>query len=871
MNSLNTFMYKHSLRRMVSMLLLFCMTLVFIPVANANVAMPLTAQVIGAIGHTGETVSVAVYMQPGMISNVDDAFWKYSLKLNYDANVLTDAVVKDTAQSANFDSSKSVTGSVYVEASSFGNLTFIDEPTRVFTVDFKIKDDALLGETNIQLDSGTYTLETTDIAISTLIPGKVTVVNDAPTADQVTINGTPVVGTALTGDYVYKDTENNAEAVPAFKWYQASSSSGTDKTVIDGATAKTFTLTSAQLDKYIFFEVTPAAQAGIPAGLPTLSEPIGPVTRVAQTAVVKIGSLSAYRGSTITVPVSVKSVSTGVSAYGMRIHFDSTALKLEQIIPPSETVFSSTYSNDEGWVRTAWSDATGGDQPITVGKDLFKLVFKVSDSAEYGARDLTVENTSDKQQFTIVDTDAEEMTSTLEPGIINITKRTSSSAGGTGGKEIIKLDVAAGGSKASGVVSSAVIERTAKSDGTKSDKVTFATDQAQKAVDSIKQAGASSANILIPDAKDEVSEVEVTVPKESGKLIADAKIDIGLMTDNVHVNIPNDSLQGFTDDLYFHFVPIKNDVEKQDVKDRANKEALIKNATGAKGVTVVGRPMTIETNLQNRQVTLVMPLKDVNLSEDELAKLGIYVEHSDGTKELLSGKLVNYDGEDGGKGFQFSVHKFSTFSLVHLEGKPEAHTAYVNGYEDGTFRPDHSITRAEMAAILSRVAGKSAEGEDMTYSDVSSDHWASAAISQAAKMKLMSGYPDGSFKPDQPITRAEMAALSSLLITGNPAQGTGFDDISSHWAEQAILAVQGAGIIQGYEDGSYRPDQYVTRAETVVIMNKLLVRGPSDGEQGSVWKDVESTNWALKDIQEASVEHYYVKNQDGNETWIQLP
>ncbi|NQX59284.1 S-layer homology domain-containing protein [Paenibacillus qinlingensis] len=298
----------------------------------------------------------------------------------------------------------------------------------------------------------------------------------------------------------------------------------------------------------------------------------------------------------------------------------------------------------------------------------------------------------------------------------------------------------------------------------------------------------------------------------------------------------------------------------------------IRTLQGNKEATVVGRPMTIETNMQNRHVKLIMPLKDVVLTPNEMKDLGIYIEHSDGTKELLQGVLVPYNNK-GEMGLEFTVNKFSTFTLVHIEGLGELkqHTAYMNGYEDNTFKSENMITRAEIAAILSRVITRATAKADIGYSDVASAHWAKDAISNVTKMGLMQGYSDGSFAPEKSISRAEMASLASALLGDTQQLGTGFTDITSHWAQAYIIKSQGTGIISGYADGTFKPENSLTRAEAVTILNKVLGRSTLNGVAQSSWKDVSNTHWALRDIEEASVDHTFKKTTDGGEQWVQKP
>lgn len=191
------------------------------------------------------------------------------------------------------------------------------------------------------------------------------------------------------------------------------------------------------------------------------------------------------------------------------------------------------------------------------------------------------------------------------------------------------------------------------------------------------------------------------------------------------------------------------------------------------------------------------------------------------------------------------------------EVKPEAekqHKAYISGYPDGTFGPEKSITRAEMATLLFRTSEKTANKAYLTYTDVASTHWAQEAIEQVTKMSLMEGYADGSFKAEQAITRAEIAVILSRWSSNSLSSGESFPDVKGHWAQTAIEQLKATGIISGYADGTFRPEQTLKRAEVVVMINRLLDRGPLT-TMAARWSDVPNDHWAFGQIQEASIDH----------------
>lgn len=442
--------------------------------------------------------------------------------------------------------------------------------------------------------------------------------------------------------------------------------------------------------------------------------------------------------------------------------------------------------------------------------------------------------------------------------------------------EKLFVDVEASGK---GNVSQTEITRTAKSDGTKRDNVTFTTDKAIESAQKTVEAGSAAARIIIPDQKDEVSELRVDLPVQSLQKIADRQLGLELYTNNGMISIPNESLQGLNGDVYFHIVPIKKEEERRQVEERAKKEEVVREALGDGSIVVVGRPMTIETNMTSRPVTITLPLLQTSVPADAkerekfLAKLAVFIEHSDGERVLVKPEIVSYT--ENTYGLAFGITKFSTFTIVDMQNAhasqnpaPGAHSheRYMNGYEDGTFKPEQRVTRAEMAAMLQRLIGKTGAAETaIAYTDVASSHWAAASIRFATDHALMDGYPTGEFKPEAGITRAEMAAvIARYMRLGNPG-GAGFTDIAGHWANQLIAQVQSAGYMKGYEDGTFRPEQLLTRAEAVTILNRVFNRGPLMGVTVPTWSDVAEAHWAFGDIEEASMNHSYQLTADGTE------
>lgn len=201
----------------------------------------------------------------------------------------------------------------------------------------------------------------------------------------------------------------------------------------------------------------------------------------------------------------------------------------------------------------------------------------------------------------------------------------------------------------------------------------------------------------------------------------------------------------------------------------------------------------------------------------------------------------------------------------------EDHYAYLLGYEDGTVRPNGSISRAEVATVLFRLLKDDVRMQNLTkdnaYSDVSDTAWYAAAVSTLSKMGVISGYPDGTFRPNAPITRAEFAAMIARFDETAKSADTPFTDISGHWAESAIGKAYGNGWVEGSGKTVFCPESNLTRAETATLLNRVLHRLPEKESDllanQIVWPDNPETFWGYLAIQEATNSHEYERKADG--------
>ena len=208
------------------------------------------------------------------------------------------------------------------------------------------------------------------------------------------------------------------------------------------------------------------------------------------------------------------------------------------------------------------------------------------------------------------------------------------------------------------------------------------------------------------------------------------------------------------------------------------------------------------------------------------------------------------------------------------------HYAYIIGYGNNDVRPQNNITRAEVATIFFRLLTDETREANMTksngYNDVKDGDWFCCAVSTLSKMGIIKGYEDGSFKPNDPISRAEFAAIAARFDPDGDKTPATFADVTSHWAKDEISIAANHGWIKGYEDGSFKPDQKITRAETMTLVNRVLNRLPEAKDDlhkdMKTWVDnMDETAWYYLAVQEATNSHYF-KNKTGTkfEQWTDL-
>ena len=209
------------------------------------------------------------------------------------------------------------------------------------------------------------------------------------------------------------------------------------------------------------------------------------------------------------------------------------------------------------------------------------------------------------------------------------------------------------------------------------------------------------------------------------------------------------------------------------------------------------------------------------------------------------------------------------------------HLAYIVGYPNGNVEPNGNITRAEVATIFFRLLTEEVRTANSTQSnslsDVTRGQWFNHAVSTLSSMGIVKGHNDGTFAPNAPITRAEFAAIAARFDDKNTDMSSKFTDIASHWAKNEIGIAANKGWINGYPDGTFRPNQYITRAEAMTLVNRVLNRLPENSsdllDSMIKWPDnSDASAWYYLAVQEATNSHAYSdkSKDDKYEKWTTI-
>lgn len=415
------------------------------------------------------------------------------------------------------------------------------------------------------------------------------------------------------------------------------------------------------------------------------------------------------------------------------------------------------------------------------------------------------------------------------------------------------------------------------SNGSFQDTVNFTVANANEFLRILGNKEDKRSRLVIPNMEPPASETKVILDRDAAKRLIEGKSNFSIAMGMVKIDVPFTSMSDFNEDIFFRIVPIKDALRQKAIEDRAKQaEIVLQQGNGAK-VKLVGQPISIDTNLQNRQVTLLLPLP-ANLTSAQRENMMVYVEHSNGTAEIIRGRFAEFTR--GQTGIVFDVEHFSTFSLLYVEQAQEevppekepievgsTFASYIHGYTDGTFRPNVNVTRAQMAAMLARNLSDNhvPEASNLFYADTATS-WAKNDIEYIRTEAIMQGRHDRSFGPNEMITRAQMAVIAVRWIDKQCVEGstdTSYCEINTsgetyrdvavtHWAAKEINRISAIGIMVGSGNGEFRPEEKLTRAQAVKVLNRIFNRPIPTEDTEQIFKDIPIEHWAYFEIQAAA-------------------
>lgn len=227
---------------------------------------------------------------------------------------------------------------------------------------------------------------------------------------------------------------------------------------------------------------------------------------------------------------------------------------------------------------------------------------------------------------------------------------------------------------------------------------------------------------------------------------------------------------------------------------------------------------------------------------------------------------------------QTSYTPVTFVNYKEVELNREDHYTFLVGYTDGTFGPERNMTRSEVTVMFARLLTEQIEADKTysnTFNDVPESHWAADYIGYMQQFGIIAGYPDGSFRPDAPVARAEFAAIASRFEKLTAGTKSFADVPADHWAAKYINFAATRGWVSGYTDGTFRPENPITRAEVAAVTCRLLERTADQDyirshlDQLRTFRDMPESHWSYWYAMEAANGHDYTKTESG-ETWNQL-
>lgn len=590
------------------------------------------------------------------------------------------------------------------------------------------------------------------------------------------------------------------------------------------------------------------------------------VTAAPKHVTVGAGTANGSAGGTVSVPVSVISASAaGIASYGMQLDFDPSALEVTDITGNSGNFFYSSSDNAAGSLKAAWVDASGGDHPAVAGNLLFTVTFKIKPGASPGDKALTV-NPADALHFTFTDGAAVEMVKTWAPSKVAVASPYNGDGDGvtsislTGGNGAVPVPTPApsnhgGADTGASVLVNGKIERagTATTAEVNGRTVTTVVLDQMKLEESLASEG-THAVITIPVS----AAADAVIGELNGQMVQNMERKqavVVMKTDRATYTLPADQINiGAISSQLGKNIELKEiKIQIEIASPAADTITIVENAAAQGGFELVIPPLsftvkgvygdqTFETKQFNAFVERSFALPDgVDPSK---VTTGVVVD-PDGTVRHVPTKVVQIDGK-----YYAQVNSLtnSTYSVVwhplafsdvadhwaKAEVNDMGSRMVIDGVGGGLFQPDRDMTRAEFAAVIVRGLGLRLEGGAAPFQDVQAADWFGSAVRTAAAYQLIDGFEDGTFRPNETVTREQAMAIiaKAMKVTGLKGKlPAATDDLlqpfadaaaASGWAKGSIADVLQAGIVSGRTDAELAPQAPISRAEVAAIVQRLL-------------------------------------------------
>lgn len=688
--------------------------------------------------------------------------------------------------------------------------------------------------------------------------------NWKPVATNVTASGTAVVGQTLTGSYSYSDHDGDAQDSPdnrIFKWYRWNGASQ-DWDLIAGADGINYQMTSSDIGKYLAFEVTPVAvtptgDMDARFGLPVKSSRVGPIAGIVNPPVDDYPSPAPY------IPADKESDIFLKRPDGKAVLFeDYTPFKVipKDPVDPGAKVPEAVVDKDGNVIVTNTDPDKTYILDITYEiKPGVRIVLGNLKVITDSAGNVTVEKTLIDPYGTITDIITDEILPGSKTVLYFADTQRNRNQGYVPGTAV-DLPVIKG----------------------------FAPN------DNINPQSADSygdyAYMVFP-----FSDYYIVVDREGYLLYTSPILSVEEEIIHHDIQLTPNPLRDIAVRLYSNRSKVEEESELSlDIRYFNKKNNYVQNvvltAEVPEGFTVLDAAGgTVESTEAGTGAGTGAGIgAGSGAGADNREQKGLKITWnlgnlSAGAKGSKTLKLQAPKLETRGETPEFLVTIKSENKLYYMEDDksllkvlvfsnrfPNIDKRYIKGYPDNSFRPDSSITRAEIATIFARILDlKSTVTGIQAFSDVASSHWAADYVEAVKKNGLVGGYPDGTFAPDKPITRAELALIIARVLkvdwsTKGSLAETHFTDIEGYAARFAIEELYRFGIVKGYGDGTFMPESAITRAEAVTMINKLLFRGALTNASAT-FPDMTEEHWALTNAEEAIRTHRSTIGKDGVE------